>query len=232
MKLIGIIGAMDEEILMLREQMAITDVRSIAHIEYIKGNLGKREIILAKSGIGKVNAAVCAQIMIDIFKVDALINLGVAGAVSPDLNICDVVISKEFIQHDMDATTFGYRKGEIPQMDTSIFKADTHLIHLVEKASDVLDSKIKVKTGRVLSGDQFISKAEDREHLYEFFAGDCTEMEGASIAHVCYLNRVPFIAVRSISDKADNTADMDFNEFTKQAAMNSSKLLLRLLALL
>ncbi|RRD95101.1 5'-methylthioadenosine/adenosylhomocysteine nucleosidase [Clostridiales bacterium COT073_COT-073] len=232
MKLIGIIGAMEEEVLVLREQMTITDVRSIAQIEYAKGNLGNREIVLAKSGIGKVNAAVCAQIMIDIFKVDALINLGVAGALSPQLNICDVIISKEFVQHDVDVTAFGYNKGEIPQMETSVFRADSHLIHLVEKASEVLDSRTQVKTGRILSGDQFISKTEDKEWLYQFYGGECTEMEGAAIAQVCHLNRVAFVGIRSVSDKADNSADMDFNEFTKQAAFNSSKLLLKLLTLL
>ena len=150
MKLVGIIGAMEEEVMMLREQMTVTNVRSIAHTEYIRGSLSGREIVLAKSGIGKVNAAVCSQVMIDIFRVDALINLGVAGAISPELDICDVVISRDFIQHDVDAAAFGYSKGEIPQMDTSVFKADTHLIHLVEKASDVLDAKTRVITGRIL----------------------------------------------------------------------------------
>lgn len=232
MKLIGIIGAMEEEVMMLREQMTITDIRSIAHIEYAKGSLGNREVVLAKSGIGKVNAAVCTQIMIDIFKVDIVVNLGVAGALSPELDICDVVISREFVHHDVDATVFGYAKGEIPQMENSVFKADSHLIHLVEKASDVLSSKIKVITGRMLSGDQFISKTEDREYLYNFFKGDCTEMEGAAIAQVCFLNRVSFVAIRSISDKANNVADMDFNEFTRQAAINSSKILLKFLTLI
>lgn len=232
MKLIGIIGAMEEEVLMLREKMTVSNVRSIARTEYAKGTLGDREVILARSGIGKVNAAVCAQIMIDVFKVDIIINLGVAGAISPELDICDVVISKEFLQHDMDATVFGYTRGEIPQMETSVFKADNHLVHLVEKACDILSPKTKVKTGRILCGDKFISKAEDKEDLFKVFKGDCTEMEGAAIAQVCYLNKVPFVAVRSISDKADNSADMDFNEFTKQAAITSSKILLRLLTMI
>ena len=233
MKLVGIIGAMEEEVMKLRDQMTVTNVRSIAHTEYIRGSLAGREIVLAKSGLGKVNAAVCAQVMIDIFRIDALISLGVAGAISPELDICDVVISREFIQHDVNAVAFGSSKGEIPQMDTSVFKADTHLIHLMEKASDVLDAKTRVITGRILGGDQFISKVEEREELYQFYAGDCAEIEGgAAIAQVCYLNRIPFVAVRSITDRADNTAGMDFNEFTRQAAVNSTKLLLRLLTLL
>ena len=233
MERIGIIGAMEEEVMKLRDQMTVTNVRSIAHTEYIRGSLAGREIVLAKSGLGKVNAAVCAQVMIDIFRIDALISLGVAGAISPELDICDVVISREFIQHDVNAVAFGYSKGEIPQMDTSVFKADTHLIHLMEKASDVLDAKTRVITGRILGGDQFISKVEEREELYQFYAGDCAEIEGgAAIAQVCYLNRIPFVAVRSITDRADNTAGMDFNEFTRQAAVNSTKLLLRLLTLL
>ena len=233
MKLVGIIGAMEEEVMMLREQMTVTNVRSIAHTEYIRGNLAGREIVLAKSGIGKVNAAVCTQVMIDIFRIDALISLGVAGAISPELSIYDVVISRELIQHDVNASAFGYGRGEIPQMDTSVFKADPHLLHLTEKACDVLDAKIKVIAGRVLGGDQFISKAEEREALYQVYAGDCAEIEGgAAIAQVCHLNRIPFVAVRSITDRADSTADIDFNEYTRQAALNSSKLLLQLLTLL
>lgn len=232
MKLIGIIGAMEEEVMLLKERMTVLNVRSIAQVEYVRGKLGDKEIILAKSGIGKVNAAVCAQIMIDIFKVNALINLGVAGALAPDLEICDLVISKDFIQHDFDVTAFGHARGIIPQMETSLFKADPHLVHLVEKASEVLAAKIQVKTGRILSGDKFISRVEDRDDLYQTFAGECTEMEGAAIAQVCYLNRVPFVAIRSISDKADNSANMAFNEFTRQAAINSSKLLLKLLSVM
>ena len=121
----------------------------------------------------------------------------------------------------------------LPLVTVKVFKADTHLIHLMEKASDVLDAKTRVVTGRILGGDQFISKVEEREELYQFYAGDCAEIEGgAAIAQVCYLNRIPFVAVRSITDRADNTAGMDFNEFTRQAAVNSTKLLLRLLTLL
>ncbi len=232
MDLIGIIGAMEEEVLTLKDKMNIQEVRSIASLDFFVGELKNKKVVVVQGGIGKVNAAVCTQILIDVFYVDAIVNTGVAGALSDKLEIGDVVISKEAIQHDFDATSFDYKLGEIPRMDTSVFKADEHMIKIAEKASDVLDSHVNVYTERIVSGDQFIADPRRKKEIIRDFNGFCTEMEGAAIAHVCYLNRMPYVIIRSISDKADDSADMNFAEFTKMAALNSCKLIERILELL
>jgi len=129
------------------------------------------------------------------------------------------------MEHDFDASGFGYKKGEIPRMETSSFKSDEHLIKIAQKASDALSAKVNVYVDRIVSGDQFVSDATKKDELLNDFKGFCTEMEGASIAHVCYLNSIPCVIIRSISDKADQSAEMNFAEFTKLAARNSCKII-------
>ncbi len=232
MELIGIIGAMEEEVLTLKDKMEIREVRSVASLDFFSGVFKNMEVVVVQGGIGKVNAAVCTQILIDIFHVDAVINTGVAGALHPDLEIGDIVISSEAVQHDFDASGFGYEVGEIPRMDQSYFKSDEHLVKIAKKASDVLNSDINVFVERIVSGDQFIAHPDRKTEIMEKFKGYCTEMEGAAIAHVCYLNKVPCVIIRSISDKADDSAEVNFAEFTKMAALNACKLIERMLELL
>lgn len=232
MELIGIIGAMEEEVLTLKDKMTIQEVRSIASLDFFVGSLNDKKVVVVQGGIGKVNSAVCTQILIDVFYVDAIVNTGVAGALSPDLEIGDVVISSDAVQHDFDATSFGYDKGIIPRMKTSAFKSDEHLIKIAKKASDVLSSSISVYVERIVSGDQFIAHPARKNELINDFQGFCTEMEGAAIAHVCYLNNTPCVIIRSISDKADDSAEVNFAEFTKMAALNSCKMIERMLELL
>lgn len=232
MNLVGIIGAMEEEVLVLRDKMSIDDVRSIAGMEYVSGKISGRSVILVRSGIGKVNAAVCAQIMIDVFRVDAVINLGVAGALDEELDIYDLVISKDAVQHDFDAQVFGYQKGQIPRMEDYLFQANSKLIHMAEKAANRLSAKQKVVVGRVASGDQFISSEEIKKHLRDDFSAACAEMEGAAVAHVCYLNQVPFVIIRSISDKADKSADVNYEVFTEKAAEHSAILVIGMMEML
>lgn len=222
---IGIIGAMEEEVLALREKLKVVDVRSIASLEFYSGVLHGKEVVLVKAGIGKVNAALCTQILIDCFHIDAVINTGVAGALSDELDIGDIVISKDAVQHDLDATGFGYERGIIPRMEESHFKADKRLVHIAEKASEVLSMNTNVFTKRIVSGDQFISNPEKKKELLQVFNGFCTEMEGAAIAHACFLNKIPFVIIRSISDKADDTAEINFSQFTQLAAANSCKMI-------
>lgn len=222
---IGIIGAMEEEVMALKDKLKVTDIRSIASLEYYAGKLNNREVVLVRGGIGKVNAAVCTQTLIDCFHVDAIINTGVAGALSEELEIGDIVISRDALQHDFDATGFGYEKGTIPRMQESCFKADKALIHIAEKASQVLSVKTNVFTKRIVSGDQFISNKDKKKELIEDFDGFCTEMEGAAVAQACYLNKIPFVIIRSISDKADDSAEMNYSQFTQLAAANSCKLI-------
>lgn len=221
MGLIGIIGAMDEEVTLLKEQMEIEECRKIIGLDFYKGKLHNTDIVVVKCGIGKVNAAVCTQALICNFDIEKIINTGVAGAVFGELKIGDIVISSDAVEHDMDTTAFGDAPGVIPRMDESFFKADEKLIEIAKQAEKQLNKNNNVYVGRVVSGDQFVSSAEKKKWLWDTFNGYCTEMEGAAIAHTCYLNKIPFVIIRSISDSADGSADMDFSEFTKLAAKNS-----------
>lgn len=226
---LGIIGAMDEEIEILKNHMDIEETIDIASMSFYKGKLENKEVIIVRSGIGKVNAAICTQILASNFKVTHIINTGVAGAVHEDLNVGDIVISSDVIEHDFDATGFGYKLGEIPRMDTYIFKADQRLVDIVYDASKNETEKHKTMIGRILSGDVFVACPDTKNHLWQNFEGFCTEMEGASIGHTSYLNNIPFVIIRAISDKADGTAHTNFNEFVLEAARNSSNIVMNVI---
>lgn len=214
---IGIIGAMEVEVAQLKQRMADLQVRTKANMEFYEGVLNGKKAVVVRSGVGKVNAAVCTQILVDDYKVDAIINTGIAGSLKNEINIGDIVISKEAMYHDVDATVWGYRKGWIPQMKTSRFRAHEGLVLLAVKTCRNVNPEIGVSTGVIVSGDQFISSQEKKEEIREIFDASCTEMEGAAIAHTAWLNQVPFVIIRAISDKADNSAVMDYDEFEKQA---------------
>ena len=224
MKKIGIIGAMDEEVSRLKEKMNVSKVEKKAGMEFFQGELSGKEAVIVKSGIGKVNAGICTQILVDDFNVDAVINTGVAGSLKNEINIGDIVLSKDALQHDMDATGFGYEPGVIPRMEESIFKGDETLIQVAKEVNENVNAEISTFVGRVVSGDQFISDHAKKTELVENFAGYCTEMEGAAIAQVCYLNQLPFLIIRAISDKADNSATMDYGEFEAKAIEHTVKL--------
>ncbi len=227
---IGIIGAMDEEIYILKEKMQLEKELSFAGMNFYQGKLNNQEIIVVRSGIGKVNAAICTQILISNFSVSAIINTGVAGAIYDELEVGDIVISSDVIEHDVDVTGFGnYKLGQIPRMDEYIFKADEKLIHAAVEAGQTKDWKHKIVVGRILSGDVFVASTEKKSFLWNEFQGYCTEMEGAAIGHTCYVNDVPFLIIRSISDKADNTAHVNFNEFIDKAVKNSVQIVIGIL---
>lgn len=232
MRTVGIIGAMDEEVDVLKEQMEVACIEEQASLAFYVGKLFGQQAVVVRCGIGKVNAAICTQIMIDKFNVDMVINTGVAGALSHTLNIGDIVISKDTLQYDMDATGFGYKLGEIPRMDVSCFVADACLVALAQKASESIDTETNVFVERIVTGDQFISDSDKKEALIENFGGFCTEMEGASIGQVCYLNKMPYVVIRSISDKADQSAEMNYAEFVEVAVHNSTKMIEGMLHLL
>ena len=227
--MIGIIGAMEEEVSQLVQKMTDIEKTEIAGMVFNKGLIGNKEIVVVRSGIGKVNAAICTQILATYFKVDTVINTGVAGSLKNEINIGDVVISTDALQHDMDATGFGYKPGMIPRMDTSIFKADEKLVQIAEEACKVAVPEIGVFKGRVVSGDQFITDKAVKERLINLFAGFCTEMEGAAIAQAAFLNNIPFLIIRAISDKADDSASMDYSEFERKAIDNSVAMLCEML---
>lgn len=226
--LIGIIGAMHEEVEALKNEMLISGELHKAQMHFLKGVLWGRDVVVVVSGVGKVNAAICTQILIDDFAVDSVINVGVAGGVSPDVSPGDIVVGTSLIQHDVDTTMFGERLGQIPRLDTFDFKSDPDMITKMEHAD--LGDGIKVVKGIIVSGDQFISSPEKAKFLVDTFDAKATEMEGASIAHTAYLNKKPFVVIRSISDNAGTGANIEFDKFILTAVDNSIKILKILLS--
>ncbi len=217
---IGIIGAMVEEIELLHQHVQVTGSSTKAGITYYEGTLHGVQVVFCKSGVGKVNAAVCTQLLID-HGVDSVLFTGVAGALDPELSVGDIVISTSCVQHDMDVTPLGFPRGVIPFLDIpSEFAADERLVRIASEAAE-LHAKGKYRTGKVLSGDQFIASRDVVRALRDELGGACAEMEGAALAHVCAMNGIPYVVIRSMSDKADGSAPESFAEFTVQAAANS-----------
>ncbi len=227
--MLGIIGAMDEEVLKLKEKMTDVTVRTKASMEFYQGFIEGKEIVVVRSGIGKVNAAICAQILVDDYEVSKIINTGIAGSLKNEINIGDIVLSTDALQHDVEAIAFGYPVGQIPRMDVLFFEADKALCELAYECCREVNPDIEVFKGRVVSGDQFISSKEKKDWLVENFSGYCTEMEGAAIAHTAYLNKTPFLIIRAISDKADDSAHMDYPEFEAKAITHSVNLMMEMI---
>ena len=218
---IGIIGAMKSEVDDIKAVMKITQQAKKADMEFLEGTLEDKEIVLVQCGMGKVNAGICAQILIGEFSVTHMINIGVAGALHGGLDIGDIVISTDAVQHDFDVEAIGFRKGEIPYTGKVAFEADTNLRQMaVQSVREVLP-QIQAVEGRICSGDQFVTSQEEKERIIAEFAGYCVEMEGASIAQVCYLNGIPFVILRAMSDKVDGSGHIDFKKFEKEAAKHS-----------
>jgi adenosylhomocysteine nucleosidase len=194
-------------------------------MDFYEGTLCGMQVVVVQSGIGKVNAALCVQVLADIFEVDGILNTGAAGSLNDELNIGDILISQDAIQHDVDGTVFGYAPGEIPQLGVKAFRADPDMMaQAMETFNHMEQSGRKAVIGRVLSGDQFIDNADVKRKLTETFAGDCVEMEGAAIAQGAYLNGIPFVILRAISDKADGSDFVDYPIFEKEAAALSGEL--------
>ena len=224
--MLGIIGAMDEEVLEIKNALTDVSVETVTGMDFYRGKVNGKEVVVVRSGIGKVNAAVCSQVLVDRFGVEAIVNTGIAGSLRAEINIGDIVLSTDSVQHDMDATGFGYPAGQIPRMDTFAFPADEKLLNLAKECCARVNPDIQTFTGRVVSGDQFISDKGKKQWLTETFDGSCTEMEGAAIAQVCYLNHIGCLIIRAISDKADDSANMDYQEVEAKAIRHSVKLLL------
>lgn len=230
--MIGIIGAMEEEVAALMEDMDIQETLKQASMVFCKGSLCGKEVVVVRSGIGKVNAGICAQILVDKFQVDTLINTGIAGSLDVRIDIGDIVISTDALHHDMDATLFGDVLGQVPRMDTLSFPADEALVRKAVQANEKANPDIHTFTGRIASGDQFIASKEVKERIAENFHPLCVEMEGAGIAHAAYLNKVSYVIIRAISDKADNSATMDYPTFERKAIAHSVRLVKELLTML
>ena len=225
---LGIIGAMEEEVAQLKEKMTDLTITAKASMEFYDGLLLGKPVTIVRSGIGKVNAGCCTQILADLFHVDCVINTGIAGSLDASIDIGDIVLCTDAMQHDVDAVAFGYPLGTIPRMPVSAFPADEKLRKKAKELCEKVNPEIHVHEGRIVTGDQFIADRAKKDFILENFHGMCTEMEGAAIAHCAYLNQIPFLVIRAISDKADDSAHMDYPAFEALAIERSVKLILEM----
>lgn len=227
--MVGIIGAMSVEVDDLKACMSDVSVQIISGIEFYKGSIHGVDCVVARCGVGKVYAAVCAQTMILQYHTNIVINTGVAGGIGADIHIGDVVISSGLVQYDMDTSAIGDEVGLISGMNIVTIPATKTLVDLVVKvAQTVYDGKVHV--GVIATGDQFICDAKKLNSIAARFQASACEMEGGSIAHVCYINHVDFVVIRAISDNANDEASVDYMQFSKEAAQKSAKLLDAILA--
>lgn len=214
---LGIIGAMDVEVALLKEKMENITAKDRAGSSYFEGTLEGAPAVVVQCGVGKVNAALCAQILISEFGVTHLVNTGIAGSLCADLDIGDLVVSKDAIYHDFDISYWGRAIGEVPGMGVVAFPADEAMIACAFDAAESVNPG-HTRIGRVASGDQFVCNKEKKEKIIADTSAQCTEMEGTAIAHAAYRNAVPFVILRAISDKADDSAEMDYPTFEAIAA--------------
>lgn len=219
--MIGIIGAMKIEVEALKAAMTDKKTEKISGIEFVSGKLYGKEAVVAQCGIGKVFAAICAQTMILKYGVDTVINTGVAGTLSGELGIADIAVSSACVQHDMDTSPLGDPVGLISGINIIEIPASRKLYDAVCASAGLLG--INAKTGIIASGDCFVSSADKKKYISETFEAIACEMEGASVAQVCYVNGVDYVVIRAISDSADGSAEMDYGEFCKIAADKSAK---------
>ena len=224
---LGIIGAMDVEVATLKAKMENPAVTVRAGMEYFAGKLEGLDVVVVQCGIGKINAAMCTQILIDSFGVDAIVNTGIAGSLCADLDIADLVISRDAIHHDFDLRFWGRPIGQVPGMDVIAFPADEKLMAAAYAAAEA-ENAGHTKIGRIASGDQFICSKEQKDTIIANTGASCAEMEGASIAHTAYRNGIPFVIIRAISDKADDSAEMDYPTFEAIAAQRCANVTCRL----
>lgn len=237
-KKVGIIGAMDIEVDLLKSVLkpifcGKVVEKKTAGLTFVEGVLDGTAVVIVKSGVGKVNAALCAQRLALEFKVTHIINTGIAGAMAHGLKVLDIVASTDALYHDMDATGFGYKVTEIPQMKCSDFIADSKMIDAAKKAfANLPEAKgHNLVTGRIASGDQFISNRDVKNQIKKNCDPACVEMEGAAIAHACYLNEVPFIIIRCMSDMADDGEEATYKFNDKVAAEMSAGLVRKMIQL-
>lgn len=227
MKKLGIIGAMQVEVEILLGEMENRQERVIGGSTFHTGKLEGLDVVVVQCGVGKVNAAMCAQILCDCFGVTHLVNTGIAGSLNAELDIGDLVVSTDAMYHDFDCTHFGYPYGRVPGMDVTAFPADKLLSDLAFAAAEQ-GNPGHTRRGRIASGDRFVAEKSVKEGIIAVTGGLCTEMEGAAIAQTAYRNGVPFVILRAISDKADDSAQMDYPTFERLAAHRCAEVTRRL----
>ncbi len=226
---LGIIGAMDIEVETLVQKLENKNGSVQAGSTYYEGILCGLPVVVVQCGVGKVNAALCAQILISVYGVTHIVNTGIAGSLDARLDIGDLVVSTDAIHHDFDLRFWGRPVGQVPGMDVTAFPGDEAMIHAAYVAAEAVNPG-HTRRGRVASGDQFICSKEQKEKIIADTAAICAEMEGASIAHAAYRNGIPFVILRAISDKADDSAEMDYPTFERTAAQRCAQVTMALAA--
>ncbi len=226
---IGVIGAMQVETELLQQRMHHVTVSEKAGMQFYDGMIGNTAAVIVQSGVGKVNAAVCAEILINSFGITHLINTGIAGSLKDEIHVLDIVVAEDAVYHDFDITNFKYPYGQVPGIGRQTFPADEELSKDILLALKETSPDAHVFTGRVASGDQFIRTDERKKWIIDTFAASCCEMEGAAIAHAAYINKIPFAIVRLISDNADDEAAMSYDEIETKAAHMSAEMLFKVL---
>ncbi len=225
-EVIGIIAAMDVEIKSLKEAANITKTTEVCDMEFCEGKISGKNVVIVKCGMGKVNAGICANTLINDFGCTKIINTGVAGSLDNSIDIGDIVVSSDVVQHDFNATYLGFDPGEVPYTGLYAFPADELMRADAVRAVLECAPEINVREGRVCSGDQFISTAEQRDTIISNFGGLCCEMEGGAVGQVCHLNDIPFVIIRAISDKPDETEFVDYTVFEAKAAERCAKIVI------
>ena len=223
--MIGIIGAMEEEVTILKRKLNDMNEINIAHVKFYVGKLNHKEVVLTQSGIGKVNASISTTLLIEKFNPEVVINTGSAGALDQTLSIGDILVSNHVLYHDANATAFGYEYGQIPQMPKTYTTDPT----LLKKTMHVLEQQqLNGKVGMIVSGDSFIGSSEQRQKIKQQFPeAMAVEMEATAIAQTCYQFKVPFIVIRAVSDLANGKADISFEEFLDKAAFIISRIIIK-----
>lgn len=221
----GIIAAMQEEMKEIKSIMENIEEEEIYNLTFIKGKINNQKVVLVECGVGKVNASRTTQILIDHYKIEAIINVGSAGSANDELEIGDIVIGKKLVQHDFDITAFGHPKGYISNVGQYV-ESDSKLIEKMEQTiSRVNNNECNIKIGTIASGDIFCTEPKMRNKIKEKFNADAIEMEGAAIAQVCKLDKIPFIIIRSISDKPNGKNEITFNEFLEKASKRCAQII-------
>ena len=222
MKYIGIIAAMDEEIATIKNLMQDVETKKIFDLEFIIGKINSKGVILVKCGAGKVHAARTTQILIDNFNIDYIINVGTAGGLNDDIEIGDIVIAEKLVQHDYDITAGGHEKGYVSNTG-KYFECDKKLIERSKDTINSLNENFKAVVGLIATGDIFVQDINVKNSIKEEFDADCVEMEGAAIAQVCTLDKIPFIVIRAISDKPNGNNGVDFEKYLDMACKRYAK---------
>lgn len=222
--MIGIIVAEIEEMEAVKGIMEDVNSIDIYNLKIYTGKINNKDSLLVRSGVGKVNSARVAQIITDKFDLSFIINIGSAGGLNEDLNIGDIVLGETLVQHDFDVTAFGREKGFIPETG-KFFESDKNLL---EKCKNIKIDNQKIVVGTIASGDMFLTDSTLKEKIKKDFNATCVEMEGAAIAQVCALNKIPFIVIRSISDIPNGKNEIDFNEYLELASKNCAKFISQL----